>query len=285
MKRPDISLIIYKKSLFFNNLYQSLNLYKGSQNKVPIGRIASLVHVLGNTMNIEQYYSEDNQTFTFSREQASAFAKGVADDFNPIHDIDAKRFCVPGDLLFTIALHRLGLREKTQVVFADMVSDEVVLKAEGSRDNLDIVDDSGKTYLKVNSSGFHINDPQKIDAIVKQYVAFSGKTFPHILVPLWRDKNVMVNPKRPMVIYESMTLSILKEDFDQPTLELAESELKIEGKRGRVCLQFNYMENGEVVAEGQKNMVLSGLRAYEQPIIDDLIEFYNERKRELGTAQ
>ena len=56
-------------------------------------------------MQLDEYYSDGNGHIAISREQASDFAKGVAGDFNPIHDVDAKRFCVPGDLLFSLALH------------------------------------------------------------------------------------------------------------------------------------------------------------------------------------
>ena len=51
-------------------------------------------------MLVEKYYSEVGQEVRVSRQQASDFAKNIADDFNPIHDVQTKRFCVPGDLLF-----------------------------------------------------------------------------------------------------------------------------------------------------------------------------------------
>jgi len=52
------------------------------------------------TMFIEQYCPIDSEKISFTRQQASDFAKQVADDFNPLHNVEAKRFCVPGDLLF-----------------------------------------------------------------------------------------------------------------------------------------------------------------------------------------
>ncbi len=53
-------------------------------------------------MFLDTYYSDKNGEFSFTREQASNFAKRIAGDFNPIHDEDNKRFCVPGDLLFSV---------------------------------------------------------------------------------------------------------------------------------------------------------------------------------------
>ena len=57
-------------------------------------------------MLIDRYFSEPNGNVCFTREQGSNFAKQIADDFNPLHDIDAKRFCIPGDLLFSIILSK-----------------------------------------------------------------------------------------------------------------------------------------------------------------------------------
>ena len=55
-------------------------------------------------MFLQNYYSEENKKIHFSRQQASRFAKEIAGDFNPIHDPEAKRFCVPGDLLFALVM-------------------------------------------------------------------------------------------------------------------------------------------------------------------------------------
>ena len=55
-------------------------------------------------MIIDQYFSEPNGRICFTREQGSNFAKQMANDFNPLHDADGTRFCIPGDLLFAIIL-------------------------------------------------------------------------------------------------------------------------------------------------------------------------------------
>ncbi len=55
-------------------------------------------------MLLNKYYSESDTGIQFTREQASNFAKFVAGDFNPLHDPENKMFCVPGDLLFSVAL-------------------------------------------------------------------------------------------------------------------------------------------------------------------------------------
>ena len=78
-------------------------------------------------MNIENYYQLDGTKLSFTREQASEFAKAVAGDFNSLHDIDATRFCVPGDLLFAVIVHHYGLRQTMGFSFSGMVGDDDIL--------------------------------------------------------------------------------------------------------------------------------------------------------------
>ena len=63
-------------------------------------------------MFLSPYFQQTGSTLTVSPQQASDFAKGIATDFNPIHDPDAKRFCVPGDLLFSLILSGIWLAAK-----------------------------------------------------------------------------------------------------------------------------------------------------------------------------
>ncbi|GAB3105890.1 DUF3581 domain-containing protein [Aestuariicella hydrocarbonica] len=230
-------------------------------------------------MHLEQYFTPSQAEFSFTRNQACSFAKQIANDFNPIHDEDATRFCVPGDLLFAVALSKLGLSEKMDIRFSDMVSDGVNLHFEHASDgHVDIQDEAGKNYLYIKSEGKKNLDADMISKLTEVYVAFSGKTFPHLLVPLWEANEVMVNPARPLVIYESMHLELDTLDFHNPTLEYAHSSLEVNGKRGNACIRFNFKEGNDTLGHGEKRIVLSGLKPYDQKAIDGLIEFYNERK-------
>ncbi len=234
-------------------------------------------------MQLEQYFTPEEPFFSFSRSQACRFAKQIANDFNPIHDEDASRFCVPGDLLFSVALAKLGLQQSMHITFSDMVSDGVLLHFEhGDAGHIDIQDESGKVYLSIRAEGEVSHDEAMISRLSQEYVAFSGKTFPHVLVPLWQDQGVMVNPARPLVIYQSMSLQLDTLDFQQPSLELTESSLEVNGKRGNARLRFDFKEGDRVLGHGEKHMVLSGLKPFEQSAIDNLIEFYNQRKLQLG---
>lgn len=233
-------------------------------------------------MQLTNYFNLDGSAINFTREQASDFAKGVADDFNPIHDVDAKRFCVPGDLLFAVTLYQQGLSEKMHVTFADMVGDGIDLSFKsGEEEDLNVVDDSAKVYLKLSHSGSTQNNSDAISQLIEEYVAFSGKTFPHVLVPLWKEQNVMVNPARPLVIYESMSLDMTDLNFNSIALEFTGSSLEVNGKRGNVSLQFEFKDGDKVIGTGEKRMILSGLKPYDQTAIDGLIDFYNERKERL----
>ena len=234
-------------------------------------------------MFLENYYRDDHGTLRITRHQASDFAKKIAGDFNPIHDVDAKRFCVPGDLLFALVLNKYGLSQHMNLTFAGMVGDGAQLifpenPAESA--TITITDSNGKEYLNIERHGEISRDQDLIQSLTRRYVEFSGQTFPHILVPLMDQNKVMINPERPFVMYESMTIDMDRLDIADPQLELTRSSLKVEGKRGNVCLEFSIKAAGEIVGKGKKNLVLSGLRPFEQQDIQQLVNSYSERKLE-----
>lgn len=231
-------------------------------------------------MFLDQYCTElESNRFSFSRQQSSDFAKNVANDFNPLHDVDAKKFCVPGDLLFARILMTEGLSSSMKVQFAGMVSNDVELEIVATENgSQSICDLKGKEYLSIESSGEKSMDQALIEQLVRSYVAFSGENFPHVLVPLMKGKNVMINAARPLVIYESMALSLNTTELQAPEIEATDAHLEINGKRGNVTLGFVFKDKGVVVGEGKKTMVLANLREYEQDSIDAMVEDYNQRK-------
>ncbi len=233
-------------------------------------------------MIIEQYYNQPNGCVSFTREQGSKFAKNMAHDFNPLHDVDAKRFCIPGDLLFSVILARYGISRHMEFVFSGMVVEGVELLLPEPSEELTLLDREGREYLSVKRSGNATRNEALIQNITQSYVEFSGQTFPHILVPLLAEKGVMINPDRPMVIYASMIIDLDRLDIEQPSLERDYNKLEIDGKRGSVELAFNLCENGEIVGRGRKHMLLSGLREYDEQASRDAIARYDERKRNLA---
>ena len=232
---------------------------------------------------LRPYYQQHADYVSISREQGSRFAKSVADDFNPLHDIDAKKFCVPGDLLFSLVLNQYGISEKMEFTFAGMVDETSQLTFPAGADEFAITD-GDKIMLKVKREGAVSQCAKLTNSLIKNYVEFSGAAFPHVIIPLMARQDVMINPARPMVIYESMLINLERLDIEEPELEFVEPDFTYTGKRGKIILRFNLLENGEKVGSGEKHMVVSGIREYCQATVDELISFYNQRKSTLNHA-
>lgn len=230
-------------------------------------------------MPLRRYHTEQDHHIHITRQQASAFAKEIAGDFNPIHNVDAKRFCVPGDLLFALVLQHYGVSNRMQFHFEGMVGEDTELCLPPSDDaELVIRDTTGKAYLKVERSGDTSRDPQLVEQLTHGYVAFSGRTFPHILVPLMEAHQVMINTERPLVIYESMAIRLDRLQAADLQLQLGDAHLAVDGKRGDVRLEFDLICDGEKAGSGEKTMVMSGLRPYQADRMQALVEEYQARK-------
>lgn len=230
----------------------------------------------------EQFYSVQDGRIVISAPQASYFAKEIAGDFNPIHDPDARRFCVPGDLLFTIVVSRFGLSENMTFKFRNLLGAEVPLEFRESDNGeaIQVVDEAGKVYLEVTRKGAVTRDEKVIEEFSRCYVAASGKNFPHTLKPLMESHGVMFNPDRPMVMYESMSLALTQLENPHPDLELNNANLEVAGKRGNVTLEYNLQSSGKTVGEVAKRLVLGGLREYCPEAMAGIIEeFYRLKAR------
>lgn len=229
-------------------------------------------------MLLEKYVKQCSDGFCFSRKQSSDFAKHVATDFNPIHDEDAKRFCVPGDLLFAYLLSRYGLTSQLSCQFSGMVGADTLLNCNEVDNTLIITDKAGKEYLSLQRQGDCLRDLAVIEPLIRDYVQFSGQNFPHILQPLMQQQQVMINPQRPLVIYESMALDFTSLPHSAVELSLTSSSLQVEGKRGNALLQFSLTEKGRVIGTGNKRMILSNLMPYDDHQMQQMISLYNSRK-------
>ena len=226
-------------------------------------------------MFLKQFYSECGSKILIDPEQASLFAKEIAGDFNPLHDPEAKRFCVPGDLLFALVLEKYGLSQKMSFTFSGMVGRSVLLNfPQIQSDAYNISDDNGRTYLRVERSGSNIEDNSLIEPFIRNYVAFSGPNFPHVLVPLMQRHNVMINTERPLVIYEKMAFEFDHLDFTEPKLEGTDTTLDVNGKRGTALLHFAVKAGSVAVGMGYKKLVISGMREYDHEAIQAFIENY-----------
>ncbi len=230
-------------------------------------------------MNLSEYFQTHNGRLTFEPAKASAFAKQVAGDFNPLHDPDNKRFCVPGDLLFCVLLNQYGLHENIAVEFAGMLdgTSSVSLPSElGDRTHLK--DSRDRDVLIATCRGKKTDDAAFVSELSEQYVKFSGKTFPDVLEPLMREHDVMINPTRPLVIYQSMQLSMDKLSGGAVDVSLSNATLDVEGKKGLVELAFELVSDNQLIGKGSKSMVLGGLRPFDATSMQTVVDDYNALK-------
>ncbi len=228
---------------------------------------------------LKEFYSGSNECTEITAKQGSLFAKEVAGDFNPIHDVDSKRFCVPGDLLFAIVLEKYGLSKKMNFTFTGMLGHNITLDFPVTDEtHFEINGSNNKTILKVDRSGEKSTDNAMIDALIRDYVAFSGHNFPYVLVPLMKQQNGMINLSRPLVIYDSMCLEFEHLEFTHPKVEMLEPELSINGKRGDAHLHFQIKSDNEIVGTGFKKILITGIREYEEGPMQDFVDHYLARK-------
>ena len=233
----------------------------------------------------------------FDEPRASAFAKGVAGDFNPLHDPGDRRFCVPGDLLFALLLEHYGLHRETSVGFASMVDASATLalpplpgRADRGRDDgggaAHVLDARDREVLGFFAAGGRVASGRDAFtlALILEYVRFSGATFPDILVPLMRERSVMVNPERPLIIYKDMAIRVdagaSLDDGAVPVLEHGAHELAVNGRKGVASLRFAILDarDGRRLGEGEKNFVLGGLREHDADTVDALVAEYDARR-------
>ena len=243
-------------------------------------------------MLLDPFHTASRDLCRVSAEQGSAFAKDVASDFNPLHDADNSRFCVPGDLLFALILTRQGLSQSMRLHFDGMATADAALHIPNEATSSFVLTSGDKPLVRVERAGAQTRDQRVIEQLVRQYVSFSGRNFPHILVPLMEQHGVMINPDRPLVIYEGMSFALAAVDYPESAipglgaelgLELVDSSLEIDGKRARAQLAFEWYLGREPVGSGTKTLLLSGLRALEHSSLNGLVQRYDGwRERWLG---
>jgi len=227
------------------------------------------------------YHTEDADGRVFvTAEQASRFAKDVAGDHNPLHDAGSRRFCVPGDLLFALVLLRCGLSQYMAFHFRDMVgANEPVHIPATDAERFVVEDARGGAYLEVERAGGVATDGAVLEAFIREYVAFSGKTFPHYMIPVMRDQGVMFHPDRPLVIYDSMGLELDHLELERPRLELSDASLNVAGKRGEAIMQFDISAGDRPAGRGWKKLLISGLREYDEGRMESFAEEFYRRKQ------
>ena len=231
-------------------------------------------------MLLESYYTKNDNVIRVSAEQASRFAKTQCHDFNPIHDPENKRFCVPGDLLFSIALNEYGISESMSFTFTNMIGDNVGVNfPEDKGENIVITNEKGRSVLEINRQGKSSRDPDLVESLIKNYVVFSGQNFPTLLMPLMKKHNVMFNPARPLVMYNSMSFEFDTLSLNNPIqVKLADSIFNVKPKRADNFLHFDISDGEKTIGRGIKKLVVAGLRPYEHDAITAFSDAYEARR-------
>ena len=90
----------------------------------------------------------------------------------------------------------------------------------------------------------------------------------------------MFNLNRPLVIYESMTLSFDHFDFQQASVEMLKPKMEVNGKRATAFLHFEIKADGIVVGTGFKKLAISVPSDYEAGPMQKFVDEYLDRKNE-----
>ncbi|MFT6987864.1 MAG: hypothetical protein ACJAT7_003729 [Psychromonas sp.] len=231
-------------------------------------------------MLLESYYTKYDNIMRITAEQASDFAKQQCHDFNPLHDPDNKRFCVPGDLLFALALYEYGISESMSFTFTNMVGANMgIIFPEADSEHIIITNEQGKSVLEIKKQGNTSHDPVLIKSLIKNYVVFSGQNFPTLLMPLMKKHNVMFNPARPLVMYNSMSFEFESLSLDNPLhVELSDSYFEVETKRADSFLNFDIFDGQKVIGKGIKKLIVAGLKPYDHELISAFSLAYESRR-------
>lgn len=235
---------------------------------------------------LSTFWSVDGDRLLISPEQGSRFAKEIAGDWNPLHDVGARRYCVPGDLLFAVVLHRYGLRERMRFRFEGMLGEGQSLclpsgpDQESDAGQLVLTDTTEKPCLLVDTEGAVCADAPAADAFTRCYVAFSGQNFPHFLQPLMAEQGVMFNLERPLVIYDSMAFTLhAPVPVGGLDMSLSGRRLEVEGRRAVATLEFAITADGVPIGNGVKRLLIGGLQPYDGDRVQAFIDAYRERIR------
>ena len=230
-------------------------------------------------MFLDSFYNEDKDYAWISPEQSSKFAKEICADFNPIHDPGAKRFCVPGDLLFALVLKKYGLSQKMRFNFLGMAKAKTKLHLPISESNFFAVKDQhGSVLMEVERSGETTRNSELIEAMIKCYVSFSGQNFPDILMPILKEHSIMFNPKRPLVVYDSMSFELRNLSLENLQLEMIAADLDNAGNRATQFVDFNFHSTNKHIGSGVKKVVIGGLVPYNEAQIQSFAQSYESRR-------
>ncbi|MDX1473832.1 MAG: DUF3581 family protein, partial [Reinekea sp.] len=67
-------------------------------------------------------------------------------------------------------------------------------------------------------------------------------------------------------------------DIAEPNLELVNSTLDVNGKRGDAHFLFEIRDGDKVVGKGDKKLIVSGLQPYDADVMQGVVDNFNDLK-------
>ena len=92
------------------------------------------------------------------------------------------------------------------------------------------------------------------------------------------DNGVMITPSRPLVIYESMSLTMKEVLFDKVSTEVDDVFMEMTGKRAKVAISFTLSSEKQIIGAGAKNLVIASLRPYDQDLCSIMVNEYLKKR-------
>ena len=98
-------------------------------------------------------------------------------------------------------------------------------------------------------------------------------------MPLMQKHQVMFNPARPLVMYNSMSFELESLTVQHSLqVKLSDAFLEVNGKRADELLHFNIFDGDTCIGRGVKEAVISGLKPYEHETISAFSQAYEARR-------
>ena len=228
-------------------------------------------------MFVDQYYTCHEENFYFPKHKSSAFAKQIAKDFNPLHDVKNRRFCVPGDLIFSAILSKFGANKEMTFDFKRMINGIEALNVVSSNESISVKNIQNEEMISIHRGGEITHDKVFINGFIRSYVEFSGKMFPEVILNAMKKSGVMPSLKRPLIIYVKMSFSLNVFSSNRPQVMLRETVFEKLGRKGVMSLYFDVWVNGEIIGFGEKKIFIGSVCPCDPSALQVYINSYNAR--------
>lgn len=229
-----------------------------------------------NAMDCIQPDQIGNDVFRFIPTACSAYARNVAKDFNPIHSHLAKKYCVPGDLIFALITEMHGAHNYMRVDFLNRVGAECKLFFDTKRIALALLDVDKKLYAELATAGDKSVCPKRLKTVSNVVVSCTSGYFPYKLIDNLREENVMLSIRRSMVMLKSIEVELRNiHSASSLVAKYQSSGLELSGKRGEVKVYFQlFDDDGISVGFVTKTVLIIGIEKFNDKASKQYLDDY-----------